>query len=100
MKRRLFGSLLALLCCASVVFGQTPAVDTSNWKTYRSANNGFELKYPENWHVQAATGSGPEIIILAEPPRVGESHAQLTLAIQKNQNPQKLSIAEWFAEQL
>ena len=28
---------------------QTGAIDTSNWKTYRNEEYGFEVKYPEDW---------------------------------------------------
>src|SRR3954471_21140224 len=100
MKTRFCESLLILLGCAVALAAQTQRNDTSSWNTYRNENNGFELKYPHNWHVQASSGSGPEIIILTEPASAGAPHVSLTLAVQKNQNPGKLSIAEWFAEQL
>lgn len=28
------------------------ALDTSNWKTYRNAEHGFEVKYPEGWIIE------------------------------------------------
>jgi hypothetical protein len=72
------------------------AVDTSSWKTYRNEKHGFEVRYPETWVVSAGRGTGPDLITI----RGGNPTASLTLAIQKNENPKKLSIAEWFADQI
>jgi hypothetical protein len=80
--------------------GAAPAVDTSAWKTYRNDKHGFEVKYPETWGVNGGSGTGPDIIAIVKPIRSGEPNESLTLAIQKNQNPKKLSIEEWFAEQM
>lgn len=30
-------------------------IDTSNWKTYRNEEFGFEVRYPENWRVRDIT---------------------------------------------
>ncbi len=29
----------------------TPTTDTSDWKTYRNEQFGYEIKYPENWYL-------------------------------------------------
>jgi len=50
--------------------------------------------------VHAGAGGGPDIISIDKPVAVGEPRGSFTLAIQENQNPHKLSIEQWFAEQL
>jgi hypothetical protein len=81
--------------------GAAPVVDTSAWKTYRNEKHNFEVRYPETWGVNSGSGMGVDIITIRGKPLRGEEPvASLTLAIQKDQNPKKLSIEEWFAEQL
>jgi hypothetical protein len=118
-KRRVVTFIAMMLCVAAVgdaqiatsqkrttkqqvqhAMSSTPTPDTSNWKIYRNEKHGFELKYPEAWSVHMGTGTGEEIIAIRKLPRGTEPDASLTLAIQKNQNPKKLSIDEWFAEHI
>jgi hypothetical protein len=80
--------------------GVASAVDTSAWMTYRNTRHGFEVKYPETWVVNTGSGTGSEIITIARPLRKGEPSASLTLAVQKNQNPKKFSIEQWYADQM
>ncbi|MDP3770216.1 MAG: hypothetical protein U1A25_02260 [Candidatus Sungbacteria bacterium] len=35
--------------CSEVFPSQFPSADTSNWKTYRNEQYGFEMKYPPEW---------------------------------------------------
>jgi hypothetical protein len=76
------------------------AVATSFWRIYHNDEYGFEVKYPDGWRVSGGSGTGVEIIAITQPVGAGEPRGSLTLAIQRNENPKKLSIKEWFAEQL
>ena len=77
----------------------TSLVDTATWKTYRNDAFGFEVKYPETWHVNTSTGTGPVMLSISGPYQ-GTERPSMSIAIQPNQNPGKLSIEDWFAEQL
>ena len=90
--------LLAEKVMQNATGSATPA-DTSHWKTYRNDAYGFEVKYPDTWHVNASSGSGPVMVSISGPSQETE-RPSLSLAIQPNQNPGKLSIEAWFAEQL
>lgn len=76
------------------------AIDTSQWKSYRSEKYGFVVKYPEDWIVNPGSGTGVDFISIGKPYSANEPHIAVTLAIQPNENPKKLSIKEWFDGQL
>lgn len=73
--------------------------DTSKWKLYRNERYGFQVKYPETWVVSYSRGTPPEIIYFRGPYR-GVIGRALNVTVQLNMNPRKLSIEEWFTEQM
>ncbi|MFH0854337.1 MAG: PsbP-related protein [bacterium] len=40
----------------------TDEIDTSDWKTYRNEEYGFELKYPKEWYIDNTRSSLDEIV--------------------------------------
>src|SRR5215470_3152913 len=73
--------------------------DTSKWKLYRNERYGFQVKNPETWVVSYSRGTPPEIIYFRGPYR-GVIGRALNVTVQLNMNPRKLSIEEWFSEQM
>lgn len=117
--REAFAALLfgAVAVIASAAHSNLPgeqragAVDTSAWKTYRNQHYGFEVRYPAEWSA-GGEGSGstwstgqPEqkarvwMIEVRKPHKDSEPDAKVTLGVQENANPGKLSIDEYADQQ-
>lgn len=98
-------NLFVIALIFSVASTATPApslsdIDTSGWKNYRNEKMGFEAKYPNAWHVRPVTGTGPVSVLLNETPQVGKANLSMQFWVQRQVNPQGLSIAQWYADQL
>jgi hypothetical protein len=99
--KNLLAAVLVLGVGAIAAFAQSPSeIDISRWKTYRNETMGFETKYPATWHVRSVTGTGPETVMIDETPQVGKPHLAVQFWVQRQINPQGLSIEPWYADQL
>ena len=94
-------TLALLTVSTTTAFAQstTPQIDTSDWKTYRNETMGFEVKYPNTWHVRQITGIGPESVSLDETPQVGKPNVSVQFWVQRQINQKGLSIGEWYTDQ-
>ncbi len=102
MTRPLPAALLGLTLgvAATVASAQSPSpIDTSGWKTYRNEAMGFEAKYPRAWHVNLASGTGPESVLLGGAAEPGKPKRTVQFWVQRRMNPRGLSIAQWYADQ-
>jgi len=76
----------------------TAETDTSTWKTYRIKKHGFELKYPSTWSVHEASGSMEGVLICRTPQP--DAKAGVQFALQRQANPNRLSIEGWLDNEL
>lgn len=82
--------------------------DTSNWKTYRNEEYGFEVIYPDAWSAKVDTSHmageiiWPTIVFISpdKPSEVSQLDASVEFIIQRQENPNSLSIKEWYDSQL
>jgi len=90
-----------MLAVAATVAAAQPSsqIDTSDWKTYRSEAMGFEVKYPNSWHVRQARGT-IESVTVNQTPQVGKANLGLQFIVQRMINPKGLSIRQWWNEQM
>jgi len=99
--RQSFAAALAFGAAITIAFAESPTQsDISRWKTYRNETMGFEARYPRNWHLRTVKGTGPETVSIEETPEVGKPHLAVQFWIQRQANPQGLSIDQWYADQL
>jgi len=97
---RLLVGVLVLGVTATVTSAQAPPpLDTSGWKIFRDATMGLEVKHPPTWGVGRTTGT-MESVLLGEPAQVGKPTLRLQLIVQRDINPNGLSIEQWYADQL
>lgn len=94
----LLGALI--LAAASAAVQAAPGADLTSWNTYRNEPMGFEVMHPANWRVRRTTGTGPESVLLTEVPKAGRPNLSIQFFLQRNINPRRLSLDEWFADQL
>jgi hypothetical protein len=99
--RTLFAAVLVFQAAMTVASAQSPSqIDIAAWKSYRDTAMGFETRYPNTWHVRSATGTGPETVSLDETPQVGKPRRAVQFWVQRQANPQGVSIEQWYGDQL
>src|SRR5438067_11474464 len=109
MRRHLMAIAIGLLTAPLSAQAQQAPVNTSKWKLYQNSEYGFEIKCPDSWRVNVSEGTTTPATQPAQKTRVtmidirkphgeNEPAIYLTVGIQENQNPQKLSIGNYFAQ--
>jgi hypothetical protein len=99
--KQLFAAALVFGVGITIAFAESPTQsDVSSWKTYRNETMGFETRYLRNWHLRTGKGTAPETVLVEETPQVGKPHLAVQFWIQRQANPQALSIGQWYADQL
>src|SRR5215470_4285529 len=99
MSQHHYYALPTLVLLLATAASREQSTDISKWKVYSNEKAGFQLKYPHDWAVSSGKGTPPEIVYF-RPPYHGVIGRALNVIVQHNRNPRKLSIAEWFAEQM
>jgi len=61
-RASMYAAIEALSAAESEPKGETE-IDTSNWRTYRNEEYGFELKYPQDWTIQDNYNQLPHDVI-------------------------------------
>jgi hypothetical protein len=74
-------------------------VDMGNWKLFRSETIGFEARHPASWQARHSTGT-IESVILGETPSAVAPAKSVQFIVQRAANPKRLSIRQWYAEEL
>jgi len=76
---------------------QPSEIDTSNWKTYRNRECGYEVKYPEDWRMELyethhKTVWGAQCLTRWYPPWVPPEKIDVVIEVNINNNPEGYSI--------
>ena len=92
--------VLVLGVASTIASAQSsPAIDTSDWATYRDDAMGFEVRHPRGWPVRLTTGTLVSVL-LGPSPQAGASRTSLQFFVQRNINPRGLAIDQWYTDQL
>jgi hypothetical protein len=76
----------------------TEPIDTSDWKTYRNEEYGFEVKYPKDWEIRESSDNPSVIATLVSPNRkfCCPGPPANVIILKPLPNMQKLPFEEWF----
>lgn len=86
------------LCPASA---QTPtAAETSGWTVYKDTTIGFQARVPAGWRVSTASGTGAPTVSFDETASPGQARRSVQFWVQRNANPTRLPITDWYAQQV
>ena len=104
MNRSFCAGSFLFFAAATIAWAQPSGyVETSDWNVYRNAKLGFEFKYPKFFQERRATGTvngAP----MERADFVGTQAAgkpqDLTFFVQRKINPEGLSVAQWYKDQM
>ena len=82
-----------------IVFSKVLAQTQLELKTYSNVQIGFEVKHPEFWNIRLSKGT-MESVSLSKTPQVGVHNVSIQFIVQRDLNPQVISIDKWYSNQL
>ena len=88
-------TILMVMVFSEVLVAQTGL----ELKTYNNVKMGFEVKHPEFWYVRLSEGT-MESVSLSKTPQVGVHNVSIQFIVQRDINPQVISIDKWYSNQL
>jgi hypothetical protein len=91
-------SMMSIAATATLA-QSSPQIDRTSWTLYRNDAFGFEVRYPGSWRVSLSRGSMRSVNLHA-PQEVGKPDRLVQFIVQREINPDGLSIKQWYDEQL
>lgn len=91
------GALMFCIVTSAASAEPVSQLNPSHWQTYHNASMGFEVRYPDTWHVEI--NARGDHVALEQVSQSTKPPVTINLYIQRNINPQGLTAHQWLDNQ-